>query len=336
MDMTKKFLDEVFFPTLKSRSITEVVHLGDLVDRRKHISYLTANRLRHDFLDKLHYGKYNVSIIAGNHDCYYKNTNRVNALTELVDGNYPSINCYIDPEEVDLCGYNTLFLPWICDENREESMKLLKESKANVCMGHLEINGFEMHRGSVSTHGESRGLFDRFNATLSGHFHHRSSDGSITYVGSHGEFTWSDHDDPRGFHIFDLKTQELEFVPNPYTMFKKVWYDDKDRELEQVLQFDEASVQGKYIKLIVRSKTNPYWFDLLCERLDKSGPLGMQIVEDHLNMDVVDDESIVSEAESTLDVFRKHIGQVQVPVQIKGKLELLITDLYNQAITVET
>jgi DNA repair exonuclease SbcCD nuclease subunit len=336
MDMAQKFMADVFFPTLKSRSIHDVVHLGDLVDRRKHISYLTANRLRADFLDKLQFGKYNTHIIAGNHDCYYKNTNRVNALTELVDGNYPNINCYIDPEEVNLCGYNTLFLPWICDENREKSMKLLKESKANVCMGHLEISGFEMYRGSISSHGENRDLFDKFYTTLSGHFHHRSSDGSITYVGSHGEFTWSDYDDPRGFHILDLKTQELEFIPNPYTMFKKVWYDDKSKELDQVLQLDEASVHGKYVKLIVQNKTNPYWFDMFCDRLDKSGPLGMQIVEDHLNLNLEDDETMAIEAESTLDVFRKHIGLVQVPTQIKGKLELLITDLYNQAITVET
>ena len=336
MDMSKRFLDDVFFPTLKSRSIRDIVHLGDLVDRRKQISYLTAGRLRKDFLDKLHWGGYHTHIIAGNHDCYYKNTNQVNALTELVDGNYPQIQCYIEPQEVNLCGHQTLFIPWICDDNRAKSLTLLKESKANVCMGHLEISGFEMYRGSVSTHGESRSLFDRFAATFSGHFHHKSSDGSITYVGSHGEFTWSDHGDPRGFHIFDLRTQELEFIPNPYTMFKKVWYNDKGKTLDEVLDMDFNGCSGKYIKLIVQEKTNPYWFDMVCERLDKAGPLGMQIVEDHLNLNLENDEDIVNEAESTLDVFKKHLNQIQAPNLNHAKLERLIVDLYGQAITVET
>lgn len=336
LDMTKRFLDDVFFPTLRDRGIYDVVHLGDLVDKRKQISYLTAGRLRQDFLDPLQRDGYRVSVIAGNHDCYYKNTNRVNALTELVDGNYPSINCYIDPEEINLCGYKTLFLPWICDENREQSMRLIKESKANACMGHLEISGFEMYRGSVATHGESKELFDKFGTVLTGHFHRRSSDGTITYVGSHGEFTWSDYDDPKGFHIFDLRTQELEFIRNPYNMFKKVWYDDREKTLDQVLDVDVTEISGRFLKLIVQNKTNPYWFDILCEKLDKAGPLGMQIVEDHLNVNLEDDESIVSEAESTLDVFMKHINQFQAPNLNKSKLERLVTDLYNQALTVET
>lgn len=336
LDMTKKFIDTVFFPTLRDRDIYDIVHLGDLVDKRKQISYLTANRLRKDFLDPLHAGNFRTSIIAGNHDCYYKNTNRVNALTELVDGNYPNIECYIAPEEVDLCGYKTLFLPWICDENRAESMKLIKETKANICMGHLEIHGFEMYKGSVSTHGESKELFDRFGTVLSGHFHHKSSDGTITYVGSHGEFTWSDYDDPRGFHIFDLRTQELEFIPNPYTMFKKIWYNDQDKTLEQLLNFDPTEITGKYLKLIVQTKNNPYWFDMFCEKLEKTDPIGMQIVEDHLNANLEDDENIVNEAESTLEVFMKHINQFQAPNLNKPKLERLVTDLYNQALTVET
>ena len=31
----KKFFDGVFFPTLKSKGVGTILHLGDLVDRRK-------------------------------------------------------------------------------------------------------------------------------------------------------------------------------------------------------------------------------------------------------------------------------------------------------------
>lgn len=335
MDMSKKFLDGVFFPTLHSRSIIDVVHLGDLVDRRKQISYLTASRLRQDFLDPLQRDGFRTKVIAGNHDCYYKNTNQVNALTELVDGNYPNIECYIEPEEINLCGYQTLLLPWICDDNRERSMRLINESKASACMGHLEIVGFEMFRGSVATHGESRDLFDKFGVTLSGHFHHRSTDGNICYVGSHGEFTWSDYDDARGFHILDLRTHELEFVPNPFAMFQKVWYDDSEKGLDDIMKSDFERLSGAMVKVIVTTKTNPYWFDMFCDKIDRAGPLNMQIVEDHLNLNLEDDDAIVNEAESTLDIFKKHIGQLSTPNLNAAKLERVITDLYNRALVVE-
>jgi len=335
MDMTKKFLDDVFFPTIQSRSIDHVVHLGDVVDRRKQISYVTANRLRQDFLDVMAERSLRGTFIAGNHDCYYKNTNKINALTELIEGNYPNIECYIEPEEIDIKGTRVLLLPWICDENRETSLRMINESTASICMGHLEIVGFEMFRGSIATHGQSRNAFDRFSTILSGHFHHRSSDGSITYVGSHGEFTWSDYSDSRGFHILDLKTQELEFIPNPYRMFNKIWYDDTDKELEQVLDVDLSSLAGSILKVIVTNKTNPYWFDIFCSKIEKAGVLSMQIVEDHLNLNLEDDDDIVNEAESTLDIFKKHIGQINTPNLNVEKLERVITDLYSKAQLVE-
>jgi hypothetical protein len=119
-------------------------------------------------------------------------------------------------------------------------------------------------------------------------------------------------------------------------MFKKVWYSDRDKTLAEVLDVDASECAGKYVKLIVQEKTNPYWFDMVCEKLDKTGLLNMQIVEDHLNLNLENDEDIVNEAESTLDVFKKHLNQIQAPNLNRVKLEKLIVDLYGQAVTVET
>jgi predicted phosphodiesterase len=336
MDMTKSFLDNVFFPSLQKHNIDTVVHLGDLVDKRKQISFLTAQRLRRDFLDKLAENNIRGEFMVGNHDCYYKNTNRVNALTELVEGVYPTINVYAEAKEIDLLGTKTLLLPWICDETRQDSMSLLTSTRAPLCMGHLEIQGFEMYKGSIATHGEDKQLFDKFDITLSGHYHHKSTSGGITYTGSHGEFTWSDYNDPRGFHILDLKTRALEFIENPYTMFSKLWYNDSGANLEKLLDLDSTQVTGKYIKLIVSNKDNPYWFDMVCGKLEKMDPIGIQIVEDHLNLNLEDADDIVNEAEGTLDIFRKHINQIHTANLNKDKLERVITDLYNQALVVES
>ena len=37
---------------------------------------------------------------------------------------------------------------------------------------------------------------------------------------------WSDYNCPKGFHIFDTETRELERIENPLKIFKKFMYDD--------------------------------------------------------------------------------------------------------------
>jgi DNA repair exonuclease SbcCD nuclease subunit len=330
MDNTKLFLDNVFFPLIQSKKIDIVIHLGDLVDKRKNINYLTLKRMKDDFLNPLQNNLKEIYFIAGNHDCVYKNTNDLNALTELL-GAFTNFKWFTSAKEIELYNEKILLVPWITDSNREFSMQAIKTSKSRICMGHLQITGFEMYRGSVATHGDDRKLFEKFGTTLSGHFHHRSSDGLITYVGSHSQFTWADYGDSRGFHIFDLETQELEFVENPYTLFSKVWYDDKDKKLIELLQVDPKAFSNKYVKIIVTNKTNPYWFDMYCETVEKLNPLAVQIVEDHHNAVDLEDDELVSEAESTVDIFKKYVAQMPDEGYNKQELETLLVDLYNQS-----
>ena len=46
----RRFYEEVFFPTLVERKVDGVIHLGDIVDRRKFINYKTLNTMREIFL----------------------------------------------------------------------------------------------------------------------------------------------------------------------------------------------------------------------------------------------------------------------------------------------
>jgi len=334
MDNSKRFLDEVFFPYLDNNNVRTVCHLGDLVDRRKYINMQTATRLRIDFLDKLANRGLDVHMIAGNHDTYFKNTNSINALHELVVGKY-DFKIYDQlPREVKFNGTTVLMLPWICDENREVCLHKIKTTPAQIVMGHLELAGFEMHRGSIVSHGDDRSIFDRFDMVLSGHYHHRSSDGTIHYLGSHAEFTWSDYGDRKGFHILDTKTRNLTFIENPFTMFDKFWYDDTSI-LTPSEGWDMRHYAGKIVKVIVKNKTDPYMFDRCIEAFEKAGVLEMQVVEDHLNLSVEVDEDIVNEAESTINIFKKYIDQVNSANLDKNKLEKTIVELYNEALAIE-
>ena len=251
MENNNLFLDNVFFPLLVKHNIGTIVHLGDLVDRRKYININTANRLRVDFLNKMI--GYDVHIIAGNHDTYFKNTNEINSIRELVDEKYDFKIYDRYAEEVSFDGTPILFIPWICDDNRQRTVEIINGTKSTIAMGHLEIQGFEMYRGSIVSHGDDASLFDRFDMVMSGHYHHRSTNGHIFYLGSHAEFTWSDYDDPRGFHIFDTETRELTFIENPYKMFKKIWYNDTDNKFINS-DIDYQQYKNSLVKVIVTNK----------------------------------------------------------------------------------
>jgi len=200
-------------------------------------------------------------------------------------------------------------------------------------MGHLELAGFEMYRGSMVSHGDNVRDFEKFDMVMSGHYHHRSSNGHIFYLGSHAEFTWSDYDDPKGFHIFDTKTRELTFIQNPYKMFNKFWYDDVTLGKEPQ-EYDLSSYAGKFVKVIVQNKNDPYLFDRFIDSMQKI-TLDLQIVEDHLNMNLEDDKDIIKEAESTIDIFKHHIDQLSIQNLDKVRLQNTIVELYQEALTIE-
>jgi DNA repair exonuclease SbcCD nuclease subunit len=195
-----------------------------------------------------------VHIIAGNHDCFFKNTNGLNALREIIDGKYPFHIYDKYATEVVFDDVPILLIPWICDDNREITMRTVNETRSQIAFGHLELSGFEMYKGAGSSHGDDPINFRRFDILCSGHYHHRSSIGSIHYLGSPCEFTWSDYADPKGFHIFDTETRELTFIENPNTIFDKIFYDDSDKVIDDIMSFNPIPYKDKYLKVIIKNK----------------------------------------------------------------------------------
>jgi hypothetical protein len=146
--------------------------------------------------------------------------------------------------------------------------------------------------------------------------------------------TWSDYGDPKGFHIFDTDTRELKFVQNPYCMFHKLWYDDNGKSMNEILGLDLDPYRDSMVKVIIKNKTNPIWFDMFIEKLEKIGVVDLQVVEDHLNLNLEDDTDIVNEAEDTLVILSKYVDQLEIKAD-KGKLDNLLRQLYHQALSME-
>jgi len=331
LDYFMRFYNEIFFPYLKENNITTLVHLGDVVDRRKFINFKTAHTFREDFMHRLYKEGIDTHIILGNHDTYYKNTNEVNAIKELCttfDGiKEPWI--YEKATTKNFGGTDICLIPWICDDNYEHSINEIETSKAQIALGHLEIKGFEMHNNMKSVTGLEKRLFRRFEKVLSGHFHKKSDDGQIYYLGCPYEFMWNDYNCQKGFHILDTETREIERIVNPYTIHEKIYYNDEENDYKD---FDYSKYEDKFIKLIVEKKKDYYLFDKFVDGFYKKTKVhDIKIIEDYSDLDastVADD--IAERSEDTPTLLDNYVNELETDLN-KDKLKTLMRTLYTEA-----
>lgn len=330
LDYYENFYSNIFFPKLKEQGVTTILILGDTFDRRKFINFNTLSRAKKMFFDTAYDNDLMITMIAGNHDTYFKNTNEVNS-PELTLAEYVNINIVTMPETINIHGTPICFLPWICADNYTYSMDEIKNTKAEICMGHLEIAGFAMYRGAESHDGLSKEAFNKFDMVFSGHYHHKSDNGHIYYLGNPYELTWQDYNDPRGFHIFDLDTRKLEFIQNTYSLFERFEYDDTSWDPDSI---DTSFVADKYVKIIVVNKTDFYKFDKFITRVYTKNPLDVKIVENFSEFTEGEvDESI--NLEDTPSVLSNYIDSVETEVdkeRVKNFMKVLYTEALNKEI----
>jgi hypothetical protein len=319
-----KFYDEVFFPYLQENNINTLIHLGDVVDRRKFINHNTAYNFKLKFWDKIEQLKIDTHILLGNHDTYYKNTNSVNALQNL---NLPqNTKIYTSHDTVSFEGLEILLLPWICDDLVETTLHAIDNSTAQIVMGHLEIKGFEMHKGHLNEQGLDKSLFKRFEKVISGHFHKKSDDGHIYYLGAPYEITWSDYKCPKGFHIFDTQTRELTRIPNPLRIHKKLVYNDKTEDYNKKNLKD---FENTFVKLFISNKTDTDIFDKFVEKFHSEINVHeLNIIED-LSSDITSSvrEDILEQGEDTLTFLGNYIDQIDTTLD-RNKLKKFVKELY--------
>lgn len=330
-DFQEKFFAEIFFPYIKKHKIKTIVDLGDTFDRRKFINFTTLSRSRKMFFDVIEQNKYDLHVLVGNHDAYYRNTLEINSMDLLVE-HYKSIKVYDRPSIANFDGLDIVMLPWICDENQKKVDKLIKETDADVLFGHLELSGYQMYKGQSIDHGMDDKWLDKFNLVCSGHYHTKSQKQNIHYLGCPYEMTWSDYDDPKGFHIFDTDTKQLQFIKNPNNLFKKIFYDDSKTSIDDILEQDFEQYKNCYVKVIIVNKTHPYNFDMFMEKLDAIDTSHIQVVDDHLHLDTDDDE-FIEEAQDTLTLLYNYVSKLDI--KNKNIVKKNVRELYEEALRVD-
>lgn len=325
----ENFYSDTFFPYLDKHGIKTVLDLGDTFDKRKEINFKTLTHSRKVYFDEIQKRGIDLHIIAGNHTVYYKNTNDLSILDMLSDL-YPNVTVYKEPKDILIDKKPFLMLPWINSSNYDESVRAINNTPASCVLSHLELLGFNLQAGNVATHGMNKALFDKFPLVLSGHYHSKSDDGRIYYLGTQYDITWSDYGEKKYFHVLDTDTLELTAIENTDKIFIKLTYNDSEKGYAKVVEAENFSrLKNKIVKIIVTSKANAVLFDKFLEKITEAQPSDISIIDDTQRLLYAqnNDNILISD---TLEIVKQTITDIPLDLD-KDRLYNFIAELYHTA-----
>lgn len=336
LDYSERFYSEVFFPYLKENDITQILHLGDYFDHRRFANIKVLARNRASFIDRLRTQGIKMDLIPGNHDVFYKNTNNLNSLTELLGQYQDVIQVHMEPTVKEYNGLRIALVPWINEENSARCLDFIRTVSAPFLGGHLELQGFEMMKGAPAvSHGLEADLFSRFELVMSGHYHTKSTKGNIHYLGTPYELTWADCADRKYFHVIDTVTRELSAVRNPITIYNRIRYDDAaatDDVQTELEKCDFSLVKGSFIKVVVVNKRNPFMFDKFIDKIVSFDPFELKIVEnfeEFISANVGESEIELSDTITLLNTYVDAVDTNLDKSRLKSKLQTLYVEAQN-------
>lgn len=204
-----------FVEDLKRNNIKDIIFCGDWYHNRSEVSVdtLTVSATIFDMLQD-----FNLTVITGNHDLYFKHRTDVHSLN-IVKGR-KNVNVIDKPTAVELFDKTITFLPW--------GFGVDTLPDGDICFGHLEIESFKMNCAKTCEDGmKASSLLRKFDLVISGHFHTRHERtfeaGTILYVGNPFEMDFGDSNNQKGYYILDIDSMEYDFIPNNISpRYKKV------------------------------------------------------------------------------------------------------------------
>ena len=331
IEYQERFYTDVFFPYLREHNIKKIIHLGDYYDNRKHINFKALHANRRFFLDVIREDGIHMDIIPGNHDTYYKNTNELNALKELMAWYMDEVKIHMDPITINYEGLKVGLVPWINEDNEEKTLEYINSCDANIVMGHFELDGYEVMKGIPHQGGTDPAILGRFDHVYSGHFHTKSSKGNITYFGSQMEFTAADAHDAKYFHVLDTENASMTAVHNPHTLFTKVYYDDTRHDYTK---YDFSQLENKFVRIVVTNKSDQSIFDNFVDAVQGIKIHELKISENFLEFkgSNVDDQQV--SVDDTPTLLNSYVDAVETDLD-KDRIKREIHDLMVEAQSME-
>jgi len=315
LDNFLNFFKNQFFPYIKKNEINTIIHLGDFVDRRKYVNFNTLNRIKSEFFEEIKKLDVSMHMIIGNHDTFYKNTNEINSPKELFS-DYDFLKIYETPNKVVFGSCCIDMVPWICKENKDEVVNFIKNSKSDILCGHLELSNHEVMRGVRFHGGMGDDIFSNYNKVLSGHFHIKSKNKNIFYLGTQYQLTFADANEIKGFHILDTEDLSLEFIENKDKMFYII------KDTDEIKDF--SLFKNRYVKYIIDETVN----NETLMKIEESNPYDLTVFE---NYEVKIEDKKVDLGKDTLTIINEEIDQLEIDLN-KNELKTLIREVYLEAL----
>ena len=263
--LMRDFFFEQFIPYCNKNDIKQVLHLGDWFDVRR-FTEVKAKVFSREIIAAFRENNIKMDIIIGNHDVYYKNTNKFSALVEILSKESDVVTIYTKPTEVAYENAKVLLIPWINQENYDECVEAIKNSTSPICAGHFEMPGFAMMKaGKVSTSGLELKMFSHYDEVWSGHYHTQSQRENVHYLGTQFELTWADCEDEKGFFVFDTNTFKKTRVINKQKVFYKIRYDERIDKDPRKLEIEKDA----FIKIIPIHAESRKQFDRYVEMVEQ-------------------------------------------------------------------
>ncbi len=298
---------------LKKKKIKDIFFLGDFFHNRSEISVQTIH-VAAEVLS--HFSDFNIIMIVGNHDAYYKNRSDVHSLAFLKG--FPNITIVDETLKGTAYGKTLEFIPW----NSE-----IDEEPVDYLFGHFEIQSFKMNNFKVCDHGLSPSkLIDKSDNIFSGHFHNRNekkySNGSIRYVGNTFPMDFADVDNQKGYYILDVETNELEFFPNTVSpKYKKIL-------VSKIKEVKEEDIKTNIVKLVIDVELTESKVEKVKAYLGKFRPYQLTVEYAFSTR-----SNEVSEDIETFDMgqmFDEFIGQLKMEEDKETRVKAIITELHEK------
>ena len=97
-----------------------------------------------------------IYFVIGNHDIYYRNRRDLNTLK--IFSKFKNIKVISDITNLKLENRTITLCPWL---THKEEIETVFKTKSDLCLGHFEINGFEMVPGIKEFTGLAPGRFEQ-------------------------------------------------------------------------------------------------------------------------------------------------------------------------------
>lgn len=299
---------------LNQKKIKDILFLGDFFHNRSEISVQTIH-VASQILDML--SEFNIIMIVGNHDAFYKNRSDIHSLA-LLNGhkNLTIVDKNLTISEFDK---ELLFVPW----NSE-----LSDGKFDYIFGHFEIQNFKMNNFKVCDHGMSSMDFlaSRTDTVFSGHFHHRNTkkynEGSIHYVGNTFSMDFADAGNIKGYYILDIEDGELEFFENTVSpKFKKITF-------SKIKEYVKEDFVNNVVKLIVDMDATEKQVEKVQTYISKFKPFQFNTEYNTTSKTVEDVETI--DSIDLVESMEEFLTQLKLEDDKQKRIDKIMKGLYEK------